>query len=179
MRPPRRKCTQNTHGGYSEDTEIRNTGSQITAGTCASTGRVKLRFVTNGLYDPLSRSAQSAAAIAWLLRRTLHSRHGRDNGPGDTYGWHEHGYEKARYCVRGRIVFHTASGDIRFGPGDKMVLPPHTVHAATIGAEGMRCIEAPRERNLEPRLTDPARGRRADDLSWSGRPSSRHERKFQ
>jgi len=42
---------------------------QNEAGTCASAGRVKLRFVTNGLYDPLSRSAQSAAAIAWLLRR--------------------------------------------------------------------------------------------------------------
>jgi hypothetical protein len=35
-------------------------------------------------------------------------------------------------------------GDIRLGPGDKMVLPPHTAHAATVGAEGVRCIEAPR-----------------------------------
>ena len=26
------------------------------------------------------------------------------NGPGDTFGWHEHGYEKVLYCVRGRIV---------------------------------------------------------------------------
>jgi len=69
--------------------------------------------------------------------------YGRGSGPGDTHGWHEHGYEKARYCVRGRIVFHSASGDIRLGPGDKMVLPPHTAHAATIGAEGVRCVEAP------------------------------------
>ena len=32
---------------------------------------------------------------------------GWGNGPGDTYGWHEHGYEKVLYCVRGQIVFHT------------------------------------------------------------------------
>ena len=71
------------------------------------------------------------------------SPHGWGNGPGDTYGWHEHGYEKVLYCVRGRIVFHTAGGDIELGPGDKMILPPHTAHAATVGAEGVRCIEAP------------------------------------
>ena len=41
------------------------------------------------------------------------------NGPGDTYCWHEHGCEKVLYCVRGRIVFHTAGGDIELGPGDK------------------------------------------------------------
>jgi mannose-6-phosphate isomerase-like protein (cupin superfamily) len=70
------------------------------------------------------------------------SPHGWGNGPGDAYGWHEHGYEKVLYCVRGQTVFHTASGDIRLGPGDKMVLPPHTAHAATVGAEGVRCIEA-------------------------------------
>jgi len=49
------------------------------------------------------------------------------------------------YCVRGQIVFHTASGDIELGPGDKMVLPPHTPHAATVGAQGVRCLEAPRQ----------------------------------
>jgi hypothetical protein len=53
-------------------------------------------------------------------------------------------YEKV-YCVRGRIVFHTADGDIELGPDDKMVLPPHTAHAATAGSEGVRCIEAPRQ----------------------------------
>jgi cupin superfamily acireductone dioxygenase involved in methionine salvage len=74
----------------------------------------------------------------------------RTNGAtvsGDTYGWHEHGYEKVLYCVRGRIVFHAAGGDIEPGPGDKMVLPPHTAHPATAGAEGVRCIEAPRQRD--------------------------------
>jgi hypothetical protein len=51
------------------------------------------------------------------------------------------------YCVRSQIVIHTASGDIRLGPGDKMVLPSHTAPAATAGAQGVRCIEAPRHRD--------------------------------
>ena len=54
--------------------------------------------------------------------------HGWGNGPGDTYGWHERGYEKVLYCVRGQIVFRTAGGDIELGPGGKLVLPPHTAH---------------------------------------------------
>ena len=54
---------------------------------------------------------------------------------------------RARNRVRGRIVFHTAGDDIELCPGDKMVLPPHTAHAATVGAEGVRCIEAPRQRD--------------------------------
>ena len=44
------------------------------------------------------------------------------------------------------IVFHTAGGDFELGPGDKMVLP-HTAHAATVGAEGVHCIEAPRQQD--------------------------------
>lgn len=34
--------------------------------------------------------------------------------------------------------------DCGLGPGDPMVLPPHTPHAATVGAGGVRCIQAPR-----------------------------------
>jgi len=75
------------------------------------------------------------------------SPHGWGNGPGDSYGWHEHSYDKVLYCVRGRIVFHIAGGDIELGPGDKMVLPPHTSHAATVGQAGVRCIEASHQRD--------------------------------
>ena len=83
--------------------------------------------------------------IAARMRAEGLSPHGWGNGPGDTYGWHERGCEKVLYCVRGQIVFHTASGDIRLGPGGKMVLPAPTAHAATVGAQGVRCIEAPRQ----------------------------------
>jgi quercetin dioxygenase-like cupin family protein len=41
---------------------------------------------------------------------------------GDTGGWHEHGYEKMLYCVRGQIVFRAVGGGIEFGPGNNMVL---------------------------------------------------------
>ena len=54
--------------------------------------------------------------IAARMRGEGLTPHGWGNGPGDSYGWHEHGYEKVLYCVRGRIVFHTASGDIELGP---------------------------------------------------------------
>jgi len=83
--------------------------------------------------------------------------------------------------VRGPIVSHTAGGAIEPGPGDKMVLPPHTAHAATAGASGVRCIEASRQQDQNPadairHVTD-----MPDDLSWldaphrgmSGRPRRR------
>ena len=57
--------------------------------------------------------------IAARMRAGGLSPHGWGNGPGDAYGWHEHGYEKVLYCVRGQIVFHTAGGDIELGPGDR------------------------------------------------------------
>ena len=82
--------------------------------------------------------------LAARMRAQGLSPHGWGNAPGDTYARHEHSYEKVLYCVRGGIVFHTDTGDIELGPGDRMVLPPHTPHAATVGAEGVRCIEAPR-----------------------------------
>jgi hypothetical protein len=36
--------------------------------------------------------------------------------PRDTYDWHEHSYTKVPYCVRGRIVFITDTGDVDLGP---------------------------------------------------------------
>ncbi|MGH9152360.1 MAG: cupin domain-containing protein [Acidimicrobiales bacterium] len=67
------------------------------------------------------------------------------NAPGDTYGWHAHGYEKVLYCVTGGITFHLgAGGDVVLGAGDRLEIPPGTQHAATVGPDGVRCVEAPR-----------------------------------
>lgn len=64
------------------------------------------------------------------------------NGPGHEYGWHEHRYQKILYCVTGSVVFHTDDGDLPLAAGDRLLLPALTQHAATVGPEGCRCVEA-------------------------------------
>jgi len=64
------------------------------------------------------------------------------NGPGDTYGWHDHPYRKTLVCLQGSIVFHTDAGDLTITPGDVLEIPPAIRHAATVGPTGVRCAEA-------------------------------------
>jgi len=66
------------------------------------------------------------------------------NAPGDTYGWHSHGYHKVLYCLSGAIVFHLPTGDVALAPGDRLDVPPATEHAATVGPDGVECMEASR-----------------------------------
>ena len=66
------------------------------------------------------------------------------NGPGYRYGAHEHPYHKVLYCVDGSITFHTDDGDITLHAGDRLDLPPRTRHSATVGPEGVTCMEAAR-----------------------------------
>jgi quercetin dioxygenase-like cupin family protein len=68
--------------------------------------------------------------------------HAWSNGPGDTYGWHSHDYHKVLYCLRGSIVFHTRDGDRPLKAGERLDIPPGTEHAATVGADGVECLEA-------------------------------------
>lgn len=68
--------------------------------------------------------------------------HSWSNGPGDTYGWHAHGYHKTLVCLTGSIVFHTVAGDLSLTAGDVLELEPGTRHAATVGPNGVRCAEA-------------------------------------
>jgi uncharacterized cupin superfamily protein len=63
------------------------------------------------------------------------------NGPGDTYAEHTHSYEKVLYCVDGSITFSLRDREIELEPGDRMVLPPGTVHGALVGPRGCTCIE--------------------------------------
>ncbi|MDP9184975.1 MAG: cupin domain-containing protein [Actinomycetota bacterium] len=64
------------------------------------------------------------------------------NGPGDTYGAHEHARPKVLFCLEGSIVFHTDDGDVALTAGDRLDLPPGTGHAATVGPDGCECVEA-------------------------------------
>ena len=66
------------------------------------------------------------------------------NGPGDRYSAHEHGYDKVLVATNGSIAFHlTGLGrDVELREGDRLNLPAHTAHAATVGSSGVRCLEA-------------------------------------
>ena len=66
------------------------------------------------------------------------------NGPGDRYAPHEHAYHKVLFCLEGSIAFHVEARDVELGAGDRLDLPPGTVHSATVGPEGCQCIEASR-----------------------------------
>lgn len=68
------------------------------------------------------------------------------NGPGDTYGWHDHPYHKVLFCSEGSITFHLRDGDVELHAGDRLDIEPGTEHSATVGAEGVTCVEASRER---------------------------------
>lgn len=70
------------------------------------------------------------------------SPHTWSNELGYRYGEHEHDYHKVLFCIEGSITFHTASGDIELGPGDRLDLPPRTRHSATVGESGVTCMEA-------------------------------------
>lgn len=73
------------------------------------------------------------------------AEHGRpsswSNAPGDRYGAHSHGYRKHLVCVTGGITFHTPEGDVAMGPGDRLDLAPGTQHSATVGPQGVTCVE--------------------------------------
>jgi mannose-6-phosphate isomerase-like protein (cupin superfamily) len=64
------------------------------------------------------------------------------NEPGDRYGWHSHSYRKVLFCARGSIVFHTTDGDYELTAGDRLEVEPGTEHAATVGPDGVQCVEA-------------------------------------
>jgi hypothetical protein len=64
------------------------------------------------------------------------------NGPGDTYGRHEHPRAKVLFCLDGSIVFHIDSGDVALEAGDRLDLRAGTPHAATVGPSGCACVEA-------------------------------------
>lgn len=67
---------------------------------------------------------------------------GWENEPGYEYEWHTHDYHKVLYCVSGSIVFHTEEGDFGLEPGDRLDVEPGTGHSATVGPDGVRCMEA-------------------------------------
>lgn len=65
------------------------------------------------------------------------------NGPFDTYSAHSHGYDKVIYVVFGSITFGLPElgQSLMLKAGDRLDLPAGVVHNATVGAEGVVCLE--------------------------------------
>jgi quercetin dioxygenase-like cupin family protein len=66
------------------------------------------------------------------------------NGPGDRYGAHEHGYDKVIVVAAGSITFGLpgAGRSVGLATGDRLELPAGTSHDATVGRDGVTCLEA-------------------------------------
>lgn len=48
------------------------------------------------------------------------------------------------YCAAGSIVFHLPQGDITLRAGGRLDVAPGTEHSATVGPDGVTCVEASR-----------------------------------
>lgn len=66
------------------------------------------------------------------------------NAPGETSTVHAHPYRKTLYCLEGSILFSLPDlqREVELYPGDRLILPPGTRHGATVGPDGVTCIEA-------------------------------------
>ncbi|HET6845721.1 MAG TPA: cupin domain-containing protein, partial [Anaerolineales bacterium] len=67
--------------------------------------------------------------------------------PFERYPAHSHSYSKVIYVVSGSITFGLPEEgqQIELKAGDRLDLPRHTVHDATVGSQGVICLEAHRE----------------------------------
>lgn len=63
---------------------------------------------------------------------------------GEDFAVHTHSYNKILFCVQGgiTITLPDLKEQITLNPGDRFVLPSNILHSATVGAEGVSCIEA-------------------------------------
>lgn len=84
----------------------------------------------------LRASVEKAFAAEGLIPETW------SNAPGYRYAEHAHPYHKVLCCVAGSIIFHTPEGDVELMPGDRLDLPAGAHHSATVGPEGVVCMEA-------------------------------------
>jgi len=65
------------------------------------------------------------------------------DGPDDRYAPHAHDYDKALVVIEGSITFRLVGPGTSFElrAGDRLDLPARTIHAAEVGADGVRCLE--------------------------------------
>jgi hypothetical protein len=85
-----------------------------------------------------------AEAVAAFRAEGCSSPRDWGNAPGHRYGRHDHDFHKVLFCLEGSLVFHTDDGDLELFAGDRLDLERGTAHAATVGPDGCRCVEASR-----------------------------------
>lgn len=66
------------------------------------------------------------------------------NAPHDVYSAHSHSYDKVIYVVQGSIAFGLPKEErqVHLKAGDRLDLAAGTVHDATVGSDGVVCLEA-------------------------------------
>jgi quercetin dioxygenase-like cupin family protein len=66
------------------------------------------------------------------------------NGPHDRYAAHRHDFDKVLVAATGAITFHLPElgQDVLLEEGDRLELPAGTLHAASVGPDGVTCLEA-------------------------------------
>jgi hypothetical protein len=111
--------------------------------------------------------------IAARMRAEGLSPHGWGNGPGDTYGWHEHGYEKcctacaARSCSTLPAAISSSARETRWSSRRTPRTRQRSARRACAASKRLAS-------ETRARLTGSAMWRDVpDDLSRSGHPSSR------
>ena len=80
-----------------------------------------------------------------IPRPTLEASAGYEwsNGPHEVYASHRHDYDKVLLCLDGEITFRLPEVDraVTLTGGRRLDLPANTLHAAIVGAAGVRCYE--------------------------------------
>jgi uncharacterized protein YjlB len=68
------------------------------------------------------------------------------NAPHYLYAPHQHNYHKVIVVVRGSITFGMpeTGTELTLTAGDRLDLPAGFIHNATVGSEGVVCLEAQR-----------------------------------
>jgi quercetin dioxygenase-like cupin family protein len=88
--------------------------------------------------------SESPATVEAALRDEGFAPFRWGNAAGYHYPPHSHDYESVIVCTTGSITFHVAGSDMELRPGDRIDLPAEVEHAATVGVNGVECLEGTR-----------------------------------
>ena len=69
------------------------------------------------------------------LKKEGYRTHSWSDSPGTTYGDHEHAYTEVRWVVSGKIKIGSGDQVFELGPGDRLDMPPRTLHWAEVTSD--------------------------------------------